>query len=122
MTNSAVSDIPGMLTWTVPQRETAETPIFSIAGVFVSWPDGKPAVLKQTPFKWDGDAWQAAVEVSSAGSEPRFAYGTIRLRPAVISAWELRRLNPRRQAADQLRSIMPAHPERSNLGTVTFWP
>ena len=94
--------------------------MFSINGVLVSWPDGQPAILKQTPFKWDGDAWQAVVEVSTAGCEPRFAYGTIRLKPAVVAAWEVRRVNPRRQAADQLRSIMPESPERTNLGTIVL--
>ena len=109
-----------MLTWTGPQRDTIESPSFSLSGVVLSWPDGAPALLKQTAFTWQGDAWQACVEVSSAGREPRLAYGIIRLKPAVAAAWETRRLNPRREAANQLRSIIPVSADRSNLGTVTF--
>jgi hypothetical protein len=109
-----------MLTWTGPQRDTIESPTFSLSGVVLSWPDGAPALLNQTAFIWQGDAWQACVELSSAGREPRKAYGVIRLEPAVVAAWETRRLNPRREAANQLRSIIPDRADQRDLGTVTF--
>lgn len=111
-----------MVIWTVPQRDTVQAPTFSLSGVFVSWPDGAPALLKQTAFKWQDDAWQAAVEVSSAGDDPRYAYGTIRLKPAVAAAWERRRINPRREAAAQVRSVMPQDPQHRHLGIVNFRP
>ena len=109
-----------MVIWTVPQREALDAPTFSLSGVCVSWPDGAPAVLKQTAFTWQDDAWQAAVEVSSAGGDPRYAYGTIRLKPAVAAAWERRRINPRREAAAQVRRVMPQNPQLRHLGVVNF--
>lgn len=109
-----------MVIWTVPQHETSDAPAFELSGVLLSWPDGAPAVLKQTAFRWLDDAWQASVEVSSLGGNPRFAYGTIRLKPAVAAAWQRGRVNPRREAAEQLRRVMRSEPRTSDLGVVTF--
>jgi hypothetical protein len=109
-----------MVIWTVPQQEISDTPAFELSGVFVSWPDGAPAILKQTAFRWQDDAWQASVEVSSLGENPRYAYGTIRLKPAVAAAWQRGRVNPRREAAEQLRRVMRCGPHSSDLGIVTF--
>ena len=109
-----------MVTWTVPQRETTEEPTFSLTGVMVSWPDGAPAVLKQTPFRWIDEAWQACVEVSRPGRDWLYSYGTIRLEATVAAAWRRRRVNPRREAATQLRNIMESDPSRQDLGVITF--
>jgi hypothetical protein len=108
-----------MVIWTAPQREASEVPTFSLSGVLVSWPDGAPALIRQTPFKWQEDAWQASVEVSRAAGEARYAYGTIRLEPSVADIWRRRRVNPRREAATQLRRALQldAH---NHLGVVTF--
>jgi hypothetical protein len=109
-----------MVIWTVGQSETSEEPTFSLTGVMVSWADGAPAVLKQTPFRWHDEAWQACVEVSRPGRDTFYSYGTIRLEAAVAAAWRHRRVNPRREAATQLRSAMNTDPSRTDLGVVTF--
>lgn len=107
-----------MVTWTAPQRETFEAPTFSLTGVLVCWPDGAPALVKQTPFTWQGNAWQALVEVSRAASDARCVYGMIRLEPAVAETWRRRRVNPRREAATQLTRAMDVR--RDDLGIVNF--
>jgi hypothetical protein len=94
-----------MVIWTVPQRETLESPTFSLTGVLLSWPDGAPALVTQSPFRWQNDAWQAAVEVSRLGGAERIC-ATIRLVPQVVAAWRRSRLNPRREAATQLRTAL----------------
>jgi hypothetical protein len=109
-----------MVIWTAPQRETSEAPTFSLTGVLVSWPDGAPALVKQTPFAWHRDAWQACVEVSRATGDTRYAYGTIRLEPIVAATWRRRRVNPRREAATQLRNALQGDARRDDLGVVTF--
>jgi hypothetical protein len=109
-----------MVIWTAAERETSEAPTFSLTGVLVSWPDGAPALVKQTPFTWQRDAWQACVEVSRPTPESRFAYGTIRLEPAVAATWRRRRVNPRREAATQLRSALQVTTRATDLGVVTF--
>ena len=109
-----------MVTWTAPQRETTEAPTFSLTGVLVAWPDGAPALVTQTPFAWQDDAWYAAVEVSRSIGDSRCAYGTIRLEPSVAAVWRRRRVNPRREAATQLRSVMQIESRQTNLGVVTF--
>jgi hypothetical protein len=109
-----------MVIWTVPQRDTITAPTFSLSGVFLSWPDGAPAVLRQTAFTWQDDAWQACVEVSSPAGESRVAYGIIRLKPSVVAAWEIKRVNPRREAASQLGQILRIDRTMADLGTVTL--
>ena len=109
-----------MVTWTAPQRETSDSPTFSLTGVLVCWPDGAPALVKQSPFTWNDDAWLASVEVSRSAGDVRCAYGMIRLEPAVAATWRRRRVNPRREAATQLRSAMHVDQQRSDLGVVTF--
>ena len=109
-----------MVIWTAPQRETSEAPTFSLTGVLVAWPNGAPAIVKQTPFRWQNDAWHAVVEVSRPIGEPGCAYGTIRLEPAVAATWRRCRVNPRREAATQLRSAMHSDRRQNDLGVVTF--
>jgi hypothetical protein len=111
-----------MVTWTVPQRETIETPTFSLTGVLVCWPDGAAALVTQTPFRWRDGAWHAGVEVSRAGRDARYAHGTIRLEPSVAAAWHRRHVNPRREAAVQLRNALQCDPHQADLGLVTFIP
>ena len=109
-----------MVIWTVCQRDTIVAPTFSLSGVFLAWPDGAPAVLRQTAFTWQDDAWQACVEVSSPAGESRVAYGIIRLKPSVVAAWETRRLNPRREAAAQLGRMLLTERDTVDLGTLTL--
>lgn len=109
-----------MVIWTASDRETAEEPRFSLTGVLVSWPDGMPALVKQTPFRWDGDAWHAGVEVSRPGGDSRGAFGTIRLEPSVAASWRHRHVNPRREAATQLRSVLQVDARHIDLGVVTL--
>jgi hypothetical protein len=112
-----------MVIWTVPQRDTTEAPTFSLTGALVCWPDGAAALVKQTPFQWQDGAWHAAVEVERAGCDARYAFGTIRLEPAVAAAWQRRRVNPRREATEQLRSALQVNSSKEpNLGLVTFSP
>jgi hypothetical protein len=109
-----------MVIWTAPQPGISDTPAFMLSGVFVSLADGLPAVLSQTAFEWQGDAWEAAVEVSSLGGQRQYAYGTIRLKPAVAAAWQRGRINPRREAVDQLRSALSWDSNQRHFGVLTF--
>jgi hypothetical protein len=109
-----------MVTWTVPQHETSDVPTFSLSGVFVRWPDGAPALITQTNFAWNGEAWLAGIEVSSQGGRRRFAYATLRLEPSVAASWQRRRVNPRREAAAQIVNVLSRNPRVGHLGTVTL--
>jgi hypothetical protein len=109
-----------MVIWTAAQRETSELPTFSLTGVLIAWPDGAPAIIRQTPFTWHEDAWQASVEVAATAGESRHAYATIRLEPGVVATWRRRRVNPRREAATQLRGALQQGSDRGDLGIVTF--
>ncbi len=109
-----------MVIWTVPQPEVLDTPAFVLNGVFVSLPDGALAVLSQTAFTWQNGAWEAAVEVSSLGGHRQYASGIIRLKPAVAAAWQRGRINPRREAAVQLRSALRWERNERHFGVVTL--
>jgi hypothetical protein len=107
-----------MVTWTVAERETSEAPTFSLTGVLICWPDGAPGLVRQTPFRWQNSAWVASVEVSRANGVAHFVYGTIRLEPSVAASWRRRRVNPRREAATQLKSAMSL--SARDLGVIVF--
>jgi hypothetical protein len=86
-----------MFVWTGSESESVDTPTFSVTGVLVARPVDAPALLKQVPFRWQEDAWQAVAE-----------------------AWRRLRVIPQREAATHMHSAMRMDAAQSDLGVVTF--
>ena len=86
------------------------------------WSDGSPGHVTQTPFKWRNESWEASVVVSRAADTPTYVTGTVRLAPEVLATWQQQFLNPRREAAMQLRQVMHARGWGRDLGVVVFRP
>jgi hypothetical protein len=95
-----------MFVWTGSESESVDTPTFSVTAVLVARPVDAPALLKQAPFRWQEDAWQATVRV-------------LRI-PSVAEAWRRLRVIPQREAATHLHSAMRMDAAQSDLGVVTF--
>lgn len=109
-----------MFVWTGAQSDIHEPPSFSLTGVLLFWSDGATGIVKQTPFKWQDGAWHAIVEVHQPSRSGRYTYATIRLYPAVAEVWRRRHVNPRNEAAAQLRHAMCSEWRSSAVRVVTF--
>ena len=106
--------------WGFVDELAQECPTFSVTGVMIQC-DRVPAHVKQSRFRWAKDAWEADVEVSRVGAAPcSLVTGVIRLSPSVWASWTQKSLNPRSEAARQLRDIMQSRPWATDLGVVTL--
>jgi hypothetical protein len=106
--------------WGFGEDTIHDCPTFSVTGVMLQWSDGSPAHVRQGRFRWQDDAWQATVEVTRAGSSSTNVTGMLRLRPEVSETWTRSAVNPRIEAARQLRDVMHARGWRGDLGVITL--
>jgi hypothetical protein len=110
-----------MVIWTtVSDDEAGEPPKVSLTGMLARSGDGTPGILRQTPFLWHDEAWEALVEVSrSSGPSVGFS-AVIRLAPAVLARWRRRRLNPRMETFAQFCAALHVNGGRKDLGVVNL--
>ena len=106
--------------WGFVEETAQECPTFSVSGVMLQWADRTPAHVRQNRFEWRDEAWEATIEVSGTGSSPRHAHGALRLHPEVMQSWTSRALNPRSEAARQLREVIHQRGWTGHLGMITL--
>ena len=106
--------------WGFVEERPAECPTFSVTGVMLQWGDHAPALVRQGRFFWNDDAWQAEVEVSRGMHPGVTINGQLRLTPDVLQTWTRKSLNPRSEAARQLRQAMLNKGWNGELGVVTL--
>lgn len=111
-----------MVIWATAPTDVTAPPKTWLTGLLVCWLDGSPGHVTQTPFKWRNESWEASVVVSRAAETPTYVTGTVRLAPEVLATWQQQLLNPRREAAMQLREVMHSRGWHRDLGIVTFRP
>lgn len=108
--------------WAFVEEIARDCPTFSVNGVVLQWGDRSPAYLRQGEFRWNDDAWEADVEVAiAAPSRPRWQ-GVLRLEPDVLAAWTRKSVNPRSEAARQLRQVIEAGDFCGQTGVITLTP
>jgi hypothetical protein len=105
--------------WGFVDELAQECPTFSVTGVMLQC-DRVPAHVKQGRFRWAEDAWEAEIEVSRVGAALPLVSGIIRLSPSVWTSWTHKSLNPRSEAARQLRDVVQSRGWATDLGVITF--
>lgn len=105
--------------WGFADELTQESPTFSVTGVMLQC-DRAPAHVNQSRFRWSDQAWEADVEVSRIGSASPPVSGVIRLSPAVWASWLKKSLNPRSEAARQIRDAMQSRAWAIDFGVVVL--
>jgi hypothetical protein len=109
-----------MVIWTtVSDDEVGEPPRVSLTGMLARSGDGKPAVLRQTPFLWNDEAWEALVEVARS-SDASVVSAVIRLAPAVLARWRHHRVNARMETFAQFCAALHVNGSRKELGVVNL--
>ena len=106
--------------WGFVEQATRECPTFSVTGVLLPFGDRSSAHVRQGRFHWRDDAWEAELEISSSGVSRAQIRGILRLHPEVLETWLARSLNPRREAARQLREALERQGLNGNLGILTL--
>lgn len=106
--------------WGFVDEIAHECPTFSVSGVMLQWADQSPALVKQGRFEWRHDAWEAKVQVTASGAARQEVPGVMRVHPEVLESWTTRSLNPRSEAARQLREAVRRRGSSGHLGVVTL--
>lgn len=106
--------------WGFVEERPAECPTFSVSGVMLQWADHAPAMVRQGRFLWRDAAWEADIEVSRGVNPGPAIAGQLRLPPDVLKTWTRKSLNPRSEAARQLREAMLDKGWSGELGVITL--
>jgi hypothetical protein len=106
--------------WGFVDERPAECPTFSVTGVMLQWADQAPALVRQGRFLWRHDAWEADIELSRGVNPGPAIVGQLRLRPEVLQVWTRKSLNPRSEAARQLRQAILDRGWTGELGVITL--
>ena len=106
--------------WGFADEAVQECPTFSVTGVMLQCSDRSAAHVRQGRFRWRDEAWEAEVEITGSGATRIQVPGVLRLRPEVFNSWNSRALNPRTEAARQLREAMQHRGWSGHLGVVTL--
>ena len=110
-----------MVIWTtVADDEGCEAPKVSLTGMLARSGDGSPAILRQSPFLWHDEAWEALVQFSPASESSNGISAILRLAPAVLSRWRHHRLNPRMETFAQFCAALQVNGARKDLGVVNL--